>query len=311
MIQVNRDKTVIITGGTGLIGSQLAKRLVEDGYQVYVLTRSPRQSTNTGSQQVYWDPIAGKVDDQSLPDARFVFNLAGAPIVGKKWTKSYQELIIQSRVQSARILGKVFDKKNAWPGFYLGASAIGIYGNSGTDPVDENYVGQSSRFIVRSVLEWEKAHHQVANSGMRSVILRIGLVLSRHGGMIEKMLLPARFGVYGYFGNGSQMQSWIHIEDLVNCMIEGMHNNLFEGTMNAVAPTPVSAKALSTAIRNQRGMGIIPGIPTTLLKLGMGEMHRILLDSCHAKAEKLLETGFQFQYPEINLAMKALFDPKS
>jgi hypothetical protein len=311
MKSTDHRKIAIISGGTGLIGSKLTKRLVDNDYQVYVLTRSPGSTAKNGIQQVYWNPVAGEIDDQSLPAADAVFNLAGAPIVGKKWTKSYQNLIIQSRVQSARMLGQLFEKKNVYPGFYLGASAIGIYGNSGSIPVDETHVGQSSRFIVKSVLEWEKAHRQIAKPGMRSVILRIGLVLSKQGGMIEKMLLPARLGVYGYFGNGTQMQSWIHIDDLVSCMMEGMHNQLFEGTINAVAPAPVSAKALSTAMRKSRGLGILPGIPKFLLKLGMGDMHRILLDSCHAKADKLLKTGFHFKYPEIDSAMKAMFDSTS
>jgi uncharacterized protein (TIGR01777 family) len=304
----NNNNNVIITGGTGFIGTHLTRKLRMEGYQIFILTRTPRLRSEEGVHEVYWNPIKGEIDGQNLPEPAYIFNLAGAPIVGNKWSSDYKKLIIQSRVQSALLLKQFIEKKQYTPSFYMGASAIGVYGNSGPLPVDESYVGHSNRFIVHSVQEWEKAHQAIAKLGIRTVMLRIGLVLSKEGGMLEKMLLPARFGIYGYFGNGKQMQSWIHINDLVQTMLYGMKDASFSGIFNGVAPNPVTAKELSKTMKNSKGKGILMPIPKFILKIGMGERHRILLDSCNAQANKFKDAGFNYKYPDIKKAMKAIFE---
>lgn len=300
------EKAVLISGGTGLIGSALTQKLRENGHPVYILTRSPKSSDDTGLRYVKWDPELGEIDTSSLPEVPYVINLAGAPIVGSRWTESYKRLIIDSRVKSALTLKKYFASRDQAPEFFLGASAIGIYGNSGDTLVDESMTGNQNRFIVQSVEAWESAHRQIQDLDIRTVILRIGLVLSNDGGMMEKMRMSGRFGVFGYFGDGQQWQSWIHIEDLVGSIIHLMGNEQNRGIYNGVAPHPVTAKAFAKSMRKASGWGIVSSVPTIGLKIGLGEAHKILLDSCRATADKLESSGYQFKYKEIDQAMANL-----
>ncbi len=300
------EKTVIISGGTGLIGSEISRQLSTAGYHVYILTRTPQSQPGNRMTQVYWDPMKGKIDTEALPAAPFVYNLAGAPIVGKRWSPEYQQLIIESRVRSAEVLKSFFDQKGYKPECYIGASAIGIYGNSGQEKVTEEDAGNPNRFIVRSVMEWEDAHQQIAQMGIRTVVIRIGLVLARGSQLIRNMLLPARFGIYGYFGDGAQVQSWIHLDDLVNLFLMSAQDSGMEGIYNGVAPDPVSAKELAKALRRAFRPGIILPVPTLFLKILLGRAYQIMLDSCNASAGKALDAGATFQFGKIREAMDDL-----
>ncbi len=287
-----------------MIGKQLTQLLVRNGFQVHILTRSPNSKENTSQITFHgWDPMRGELDGTNIPDVNVIINLAGSPIIGKRWNDSYKNEIIRSRVKSAQTLAKFAAQLSDKP-LYLGASAIGMYGDSGETKVDETHQGNTDRFIVKSVIEWEKAHLAVQEFFKRTVIFRIGLVLSSKGGMLEKLMLPAKFGIYSYLGNGQQWQSWIHIEDLCSMFLFAIQNDKVSGIYNAVGPVPVRANQwmrTMKAVKNANGL-VMP-TPLLPLKIAFGEAYKILIDSSNVSSAKIESSGFKFAFKTLESAL--------
>lgn len=304
-------ETVLITGGTGLIGSSVAKFLIEKGYSVAILTRNKSlASDNPLLQYVWWNIKEGKIEGDHLSDINYIINLAGAGVVEKKWTKAYKEVIQQSRIESGKLITHFLASKPHQIKAVVSASAIGWYGpdsamnNSGFSedfPADKSFLGSTCQL-------WEESVQSTDSLGVRLVILRIGIVLSNAGGALKEFKKPLSFGIAPIFGSGKQMTSWIHIDDLCRMMLFAIENEKVRGVYNAVAPDPVSNKNFMMKLAKiMRGFFYLPVyVPAILLKLMMGERSIELLKSATVLSNKIINSGFEFQFPTIESAFEQL-----
>ncbi|GLR18623.1 TIGR01777 family oxidoreductase [Portibacter lacus] len=298
------SKKILITGGTGLIGKSLSTLLLSHGHEVSVLSRSKKSD---GSIQFFeWDIEKGYIEEGAL-DVDFVIHLAGAGVADKRWTDDRKKAILESRLQSTALLKKELSKiKGKRPG-YIGASAIGIYGNQDDHALSEEEVSQDrSDFLVDVVHQWEEAHRSLQSEVSSLAIIRIGIVLSTEGGALKPMLIPFNFRMGNYFGDGSQVFSWIHINDLCRIFTFIIEHSL-DGVYNGVAPHPVNGKELVRSIAESKpGPFVQFGVPEFMLKLIFGEMSEAILMSSKVSADKILDQKFHFEFDEINPAIKNL-----
>lgn len=306
-------ETVLITGGTGLVGQALTKALLEKDYHVIVLSRSvsDRQHQEAGLSYAQWNVEKQTIDKDAIAKADYIIHLAGAAVVEKRWTKKRRQEIIDSRVKSSELLVRSLAETNNKVKAVISASAIGWYG---ADPVapDPNAFKETDTpatdLLGQVCKNWEASIAPVTTLGKRLVIFRIGIVLSKEGGALKEFMKPMRFGVAAVLGNGKQILSWIHIDDLVELYITAMKSEMFNGIYNAVTPSPVSNKQLTIKAAKQRnGRWFIPfPVPSFILKLVLGERSNEVLKSATVSSEKVLLTGFSFQYPGIDEALEQL-----
>jgi len=301
--------TVIITGGTGLIGRALSKFLGSSGLQVIILTRNPRdhRSSSPGITYAGWDIEEQTVNEEAFRKAKYVIHLAGAGVADKPWTEKRKKEISESRTQSSALLIKAMSQIPNQIVSVVSASAIGWYKEklSGqaveTDPPDEGFLGETCRL-------WEKAIQPVQNLGKRLVILRTGIVLSNDGGAFPEFSKPVKYGIAGILGDGKQIISWIHIEDVCRIYMVAMMNPSWSGIYNAVAPNPVSNKTFTLELAKKiKGSYFIQmPVPQFILRLKLGNRSEEVLKSSNVSSNKLKERGFQFIYPTIDAAFRDL-----
>jgi len=296
-------QTILIAGGTGLIGNRLSQLLREKSYRVRLLSRTPR-----GEDQFAWDPSAGLIDDAALKDVYAVINLAGAGIADKRWTPARKNLLIDSRVESARVLREAFRRTGHVPETYLSASAIGYYGNSGEQVMQENDPPVETSFMVQCCTAWEEAAEEVSAMGIRTVIFRIGVVLAKEGGALAEFIRPLRFGLGAYFADGKAWYSWIHRDDLCRAFIWALEQPHIEGIFNAVAPKPVRIKHLVKATAHaMRQPAIIVPAPAFTMRFLFGEMSAVILNSNLVSDEKIRAAGFSFKFSDVEGALEDIF----
>lgn len=297
--------TILIAGGSGLIGRRLSQILQEKGHQVRLLSRTPQRIT--GFPAYKWDVDRFIIDPASLVGVDYIINLAGEGIADKRWTRRRRAQIIRSRADSARLLAKAMMDAPQKPQAYISSAAIGFYGNRADSLLQEDdRPGQG--FLAESCQAWEDSIAMVKNSSLiRTVALRIGIVLSTRGGALEKMLLPLRFFIAAYFGSGNQWYSWIHIDDLCRMFVFAIENKELEGTYNAVAPEPQRNKPLTASLVRISGKkALLLPAPAFVLRLFMGEMADVVLSSTRVSAKKILDAGFSFQFPNLGPALADL-----
>ena len=295
--------TVLLAGGSGLIGRRLAEILLEKGFAVRILSRSPQ-----GEGQFAWNPAAGTMDDAALEGIDAVVNLAGSGIADKRWTTARKRDLVESRVQSARTLRSAFGRTGLKPLVYLSSSAIGYYGNSGERWMTETDQPVDNSFMVECCRQWESAADEVAALGIRTVKLRIGIVLAREGGALAEFVKPLRLGIGGYFADGHAWYSWVHIDDVCRFFIWAIENPAIEGVFNVAAPHPVRNKDLLKAIaRAMHQPAVFVPAPPFALRLVLGEMAVVVLNSNRIAANKAIQAGFQFRYPELAGALEQIF----
>jgi len=298
--------TVLIGGGTGLVGSRLSERLEAKGYTVLHLSRTANLAARFPAY--HWDVEAGTIDPEAVKQADYVINLAGAGIADKPWTQARKELIISSRTETTALLRRSFTDLEHRPQAFISGAAIGYYGDRG-DTVLTEEAQPGEGFLSESCVAWEKAIEQVSATGIRTVGIRIGVVLTPKGGALEKMLLPLKAGVSTYFGSGKQWYSWIHIDDLCDLFIHALEQGSMQGFYNGVAPNPVRNKELArTLLSASAKKGLVLPAPAFVLRIAMGEMADVVLQSTRVSSEKTEHTGFIFQYPELEPALVDLFD---
>ena len=295
--------TTLLAGGSGLIGSRLAAMLREQGHSVRLLSRHAH-----GAGEYAWDPAKGVLDDAALEGVDYIINLAGAGIADRRWTASRKRELIESRVQSTRVLVQALQRSGLRPKAWVSASAIGFYGNSGEQIMQETDTPVDRSFMVHCCEEWENVVDEAAALGIRTVKLRIGVVLAKEGGALAEFVKPLRFGLGAYFGNGKAWYSWIHHDDVCRAFIWALDHPEVSGVWNAVAPHPVRNKALVQAIaRAMRQPALIVPAPAFVMRLMFGEMSAVILNSNNISAEKIQQAGFQFQYPDLDGALQAIF----
>jgi uncharacterized protein len=298
-------RTVLIAGGTGLVGTRLSEILRDRGYKVIHLSR--RQNLEAEFPAYAWNVEKGMVDENALTQADYIINLAGAGIADKRWTASRKKLIIESRTQSTALLGRFIKEKALKIKAYLSASAIGVYGNR-QDSIMTEESSAGNGFLVESTVEWEKYVNEISSFDIRTIALRIGIVLTTKGGALEKMLISFWFRMGVYFGNGKQWFSWIHIEDVCNMFVWAIENEKIQGTYNAVAPNPLTNYELTEAISTAKGGGyLMLPTPAFALRMVMGEMADVVLNSTRVSSQKIENQGFRFQFREILPALRDLF----
>lgn len=301
-----KQTTILIAGGSGLIGTRLSALLSDQGHSVRLLSRTPKSTA-----QYFWDPATGEIDPAALQGVDYVVNLAGAGIADKRWTKARKEELVQSRVQSAALLAREFKRMAERPKAYISASAIGYYGNTWETLVREDSPTADHSFMVDCCQQWEKAADQMTPLGIRTVKFRIGVVMAKEGGALAEIVNPLRFGLGAYFGDGQAWWSWIHREDVCRAFAWAIENQQAEGVYNLVAPSPVRGKVLVKAIaKAMQQPAITLPAPAFVLRLIFGEMSAVILNSNRVSADKLISAGFVFKWPELNAALSDIFAPK-
>jgi uncharacterized protein (TIGR01777 family) len=301
--------TVLIAGGTGLIGQRLSQLLKGKNYEVLHLSRHKDLGAEFPAYQ--WDLKKGTIDEAAIEKADYIVNFAGAGIADKPWTKARKQLIIDSRVDSTRLLKKYIAQKKSPLRAYIAASAVGYYGNRGEQLMKESDPPGSQGFLSESVKLWENAIQEVASTGTRTAVIRIGIVLSTQGGALEKILLPFKFFNGAYFGDGQQWVSWIHIDDLCQMFVEAIENEQFKGVYNGVSPHPARNKELVFTIKKALGKpAVILPVPEFALRLALGQMADTIFESTKVASEKIEKAGFGFQFPHLEPAIRDLLERK-
>lgn len=295
---------VLITGATGLVGKELVSRLLKNGYTINYLTVSKDKIQNKEHYSgYYWNPEKGEIDPSCLDGVGTIIHLAGATI-SKRWTEKYKQQILESRVLSTKVLQTLLENTENEVHQFISASAIGIYPHSKSVVYTEDTPDLNGSFLGTVVQKWEAAADTIASSDIKVAKVRTGLVLSNKGGVLKEMAAPSKFGFGAAFGNGAQMQSWVHLDDLVGIYTHIMKNGL-EGVYNAVAPYPVTQNELAKTIsRVLNRPYFMPNIPRFVIQSVLGEMSTLLLDSQNVSARKIVDAGYQFKYLSLEKAVK-------
>lgn len=298
--------TVLITGATGLVGRELVSLFRKNGVTVHYLTTDyDKIKTEPDYIGFYWNPQEGKIDENCFVGVDTVIHLAGATIA-KRWTKSYRQEIIESRVLSANLLFKVLKDNPHQVKQLIAASAIGIYSDSLIETYSESSPAIATDFLGNVVTSWEESTDKFGLLGIKVSKLRIGLVLSEKGGALPQMVKPVKSGFGAAFGSGKQWQSWIHIEDLA-AMFYTAAKQGWEGIFNAVAPNPVTNTELTKSIAKVLRKPLwLPNIPKFVMKLVLGEMHTLLFSSQKVSSQKAESTGFVFKYTKIDKTLQSI-----
>jgi uncharacterized protein len=313
--------TVLITGGTGMIGTALSRHLLSEGYNVIILSRNPRETAvkhNLGTERRIfrssgnlfysrWDIDKMTIDTTAIKEADYVIHLAGAGVADKRWTESRKKEILESRTRSSALLLKCLQNNPNKVQAVISASAIGWYGPDNgkvfteEDPAAIDFLGQTC-------VAWENSIQPVQELGKRLVKLRLGIVLSNDGGALKEFKKPLSLGVAAILGDGKQMTSWIHIDDLCRGFLFAIENRELEGVYNLAAPEPVDNKTLTLTLAQKRnGKVFIPvHVPSSFLKLALGEMSVEILKSATISSQKIQQAGFNFIYPNITSAINNL-----
>ncbi len=298
---------VLITGGTGMLGTALRQRLVEKGYEVIILTRKKRSPGNQTSYAA-WDAEKGFIEENAISEADHIVHLAGANLAEGRWTEKRKKIFRDSRVKTGELLVHALATIPNKVRTVVSASAIGYYGPDASNPrpfvEDDN---PDNDFLGTLVQQWEGAIKPVQQQDKRLVIFRFGILLSTSGGAYEAFKKPLKFGVSAVLGNGKQIVSWLHIDDATGMILEAITNPSLNGVYNAVAPQPVSNKQLMQSIaRHISPRHIQLAVPAVFLKIGLGEMSIEVLKSATVSAEKIKQAGYVFQYPDIDSAIRKL-----
>lgn len=301
--------TVLIAGGTGLVGTRLSQMLSEKNYQVIHLSRRKKPGASYDTYQ--WDLDKQTIEEEALFAADYVLNLAGAGVADKRWSAERKKIIISSRVRSNQLLKDAFLKIGKKPKAYISASAVGYYGESNGKVFTETDAAGDG-FLSETCVLWEKAIEDFAQAvAMRTVILRVGIVFSTKGGSLEKLLIPFNFGMANYFGDGSDHYSWIHIDDICNQFIYAMENESMEGIYNGVGPQAATTKTIAKSIKAAKGsMSLVLPVPGFALKLVLGEMANIVTADMNVSAQKIQQAGYEYLFPDLTLAVKDLLSRK-
>lgn len=297
---------ILITGMTGLIGGHLLELCRAVGVEVHYLTRNPNKITKEPTLKgFFWDPESGEIEEECLEGVTKIVHLAGAS-VAQRWTKRQKKLIITSRERTGELLYDLLSSHTNDVNQLLSASAIGIYPSSLSRLYTEDSPGRADDFLGNVVQKWEAAADRFTDLGILVTKVRIGLVLAADGGFLEQIKKPIKNYMGACLGSGRQWQSWIHVEDLVALFIYLLQNDI-DGVFNGVAPSPVKQRYLLKKIAKIfRRPLLLPPVPGFVLEFLVGEMSSMILSSQLVASQKIEQTNFQFQFTQVDKALKDL-----
>lgn len=298
---------VIITGGTGLIGRALSASLAADGHEVILLSRSPERATDLppGVRAERWDARSADGWGHLADGAGALVNLAGESIGAGRWTAERKRRILHSRLDAGRAVVQAVEQAREKPGVVVQASGIGYYGPRQADVITEE-TEPGRDWLAQVAVQWEASTAAVAEMGVRRAVLRTGVVLSLDDGAMPRMLLPFRLFVGGPLGGGNQWFPWIHLQDEAAAIRFLIEHEEARGPFNLAAPNPVTNGQFGRALGRVLGRPSLMPTPGLALKLLFGEMATLLLDGQRAVPQRLLDLGFEFQFPAVEAALKDL-----
>ena len=296
---------VIIGGSTGLVGNSLTAFLSTGGHEVVRLVRPSTTAANGAT--VSWRPDRGEIEEGALRGADAVIHLGGVNLADRRWTPEIKRLILDSRVDSTRLLAETMAKANPRPRTFVCASAVGFYGDRGDEPLTEDSPAGSG-FLAHVCRAWEDATAPARDAGIRVVNLRIGIVLSPSGGALAKLLVPFRLGLGGSLGDGRHYMSWISLEDAVGAIHHALTQTEVEGPVNVTAPHPVTNAEFSKTLARVLSRPAIFPVPKAAARLvfGKDQTEEMLFVGANVLPAKLQASGFDFRHPELEGALRAL-----
>ena len=296
---------IVITGGTGLIGKHLGKKLKEKGYAVSVLSRN---SIHNADIPVYsWNPDVGEIEQEALKGADCIIHLAGAGMGDKRWTRSRKKVIIDSRVKTGQFLFENIQKDKIKLKTFITSSAVGYYGAITSDRIFTETDPSALDFLGETCRQWEDTAERFEESGIRTVKIRTGVVLTRQGGVLAKMKIPVMMGFGSATGSGRQFLPWIHLDDVCSIFIRAVEDAKMSGAYNAVAPEHITNRDFMMTLARVLGKSFwFPHIPAIVMKLLFGEMSEMLLEGSRVSSEKISAAGYRFQFSELSKALTDL-----
>ncbi len=301
------NNNVLIAGGSGLIGLELISLFKEKGYGIHVLSRSEKKLE--GTVVFKWDIEKRYIDPEALRGVHTIINLAGSGVAEKAWTVERKADLLNSRVQSTRLLFDALSSYAQTITTYISPSGIGIY-PEGDDWLTEE-TPPATNFLAGICKHWENEANTFKEKRIRTCIFRLGMVLSPKGGMLKELLKPFKLGVAPVFGNGKQWQSWVHIDDVCNMFLFTMENKNISGVYNVAAPRPVSnTEMIGTIQLSKKSSGFKVHVPLFVLKIALGERAEIVASNQKVSSEKIRDAGFKFKYSDIYSAISNLINKK-
>ena len=296
---------ILISGGTGLVGKSLTKRLISQGNEVRILSRNPKTSNSV--KAFYWNVEKNEIDENAFDGIEHIVHLAGSGIADKRWTDARKKDIIDSRVNSIKLITSVVKKKNIKLKSFIGASAIGIYGMNTSEKIYSETDTGADDFLSQTCVQWENSYQDIQAFSNKNCIIRIGVVLSKNGGALKKLLPLFNFGLGSAVGNGKQYMPWIHLDDLVSIFHETLFNSSYTGIYNAVSSEETTNNSFSKELAKSLSMPFfVPNVPSFVLKLVFGEMANVLLEGSRVSNQRLINTGFTFKYPTLSSALNEI-----
>lgn len=291
---------ILLTGGSGLIGSELTKILIDHGHQVRILTREKEVE----HPFYHWDK--NKIDEKVFENLDGIIHLAGS-LIAKRWTDSYKREIFSSRVDTANLLFEYVKKLKVDLKFFISASGTAYYGQITSNTIFKETDVANTDFLGKICVAWENAAHQFEEIGTRVVCLRTSLVLSKKGEGFKLLKKPIQLGVGANLGDGKQWMPWIHIDDLLQIYVNAVENIEMKGSYNASAPENVNHSTFNHTLAKKLNKPLfLPNIPAFVMKMALGEMSDLVLKGSRIDVEKLQQTGFEFQYPTLEKALNDL-----
>jgi len=300
-------QTILITGGTGLIGRQLTSMLTDRGDTVIWLTRKINE--NEKVKQYQWNWKKKEINLEAIEKANVIINLTGASINGKRWSEQWKKEIYNSRIQSTDFLCEVLAKENHHVKTFISASAVGYYGAVTSDKIYSETDLPSNDFLGNTCSDWEKSANKISQLNIRTIIIRTGIVLSKNSEAFQKICLPVRWGFGAAIGNGRQYFPWIHMDDLCGIYLKAIANETVQGAYNAVAPSHLTnyelIKMLSKKLHRHF---FLPNIPGFIIQIIFGEFADSLLHGSRISSEKIIHAGYKFKYENFEMALEDLLD---
>lgn len=301
-------KTILITGGTGLLGMRISFLLKEQGLNVRHLSRT--ENLNALYPAYKWDLNAQTIDSKALDGVDGIIHLAGAGIADSRWTKSRKQAILDSRVNSSKLLTKVLKERTDQPKVFVSCSAVGYYGDREDSLLDET-AAPGTGFMSEVCVKWEQSVEGIRAMGIRTPVIRVGIVLSTKGGALPKLNMSYPLRVGSYFGDGQQYYPWIHLDDICQIFIKALLEKSMTGVYNGAAPAPVTNKKLAEAIsKAHHQKTLLVPVPSFAAKTLLGEMSAVVLNSTRAVPQALQQMQHEFQFPDLVLALEDLFKRK-